>query len=74
MDFALGGKIDTELYSAAIGALSSTANAGQGAATIVHPATAIAHRQNARILPDLPNRFRPLFGSIARFTLKKTLR
>jgi hypothetical protein len=37
MDFGDGGKIDTVLYSAACGALSSTADAGPDAVTVSNP-------------------------------------
>jgi hypothetical protein len=66
MDFAEGGKIDTVLYSAAIGALSSTARAGTGIAIRINPTTNIAMLQNAGGLPDTSNRSRPFVSLMRR--------
>src|SRR5882672_8647138 len=55
MDFPEGGKIDTVVYSAATGALSSTARAGNGAASVVRPAMEIITRRNMRIVPNPPD-------------------
>jgi hypothetical protein len=62
MDFAEGGKIDTVLYSAACGALNSTATAGNGAAIGINPTKDMAKPQNTKVLPALPDRSR-LFAS-----------
>src|SRR5882672_6070627 len=55
MDFPEGGKIDTVVYSAATGALSSTARAGNGAASVVRPTMEIITRRNMRIVPTPPD-------------------
>jgi hypothetical protein len=52
MDFAEGGKIDTVEYSAAIGALNSTASAGIAVAIRINPASKVAARQSAGSAPD----------------------
>jgi hypothetical protein len=66
MDLAEGGKIDTVLYSAATGALNSTARAGTAAAIRINPDRATARPQNARVLPRLPDRSRLSVNPIGR--------
>jgi hypothetical protein len=73
MDFAVGGKIDTELYSAAIGALSSTANAGVGAAMGTSPNKDKAKPQARRVLPSLPEPSLPEPGLPDRFRFSVSL-
>src|SRR6266851_3943808 len=66
MDFAEGGKIDTVLYSAATGALNSTARAGIGAAIGINPDSAMAKPQNPKVSPRLPDRSRLSVSPIGR--------
>jgi hypothetical protein len=68
MDFVEGGKIDTVLYSAACGALNSTARAGNGAAIRIDPTKDTAKPQNAKLLPRLPDRTRLSASPIGRHT------
>src|SRR3979411_694524 len=75
MDFADGGKIDTVVYSASIGALNSIARAGTGAPIRIHPITDMAKPQNARVLPRLPDRSRLSVSPIGpAFRVKKVPR
>src|ERR1700730_10723450 len=73
MDFAEGGKIDTVLYSAATGALNSTARAGTGAAIGINPHRAMARLQNAKVLPRLPDRSRSPISPIGRHLRAKKI-
>src|SRR6202171_2519655 len=73
MDFAEGGKIDTVLYSAATGALNSTASAGTGAAIGINPHRAMARLQNAKVLPRLPDRSRSPISPIGRHIRAKKI-
>src|SRR6202048_709621 len=73
MDFAEGGKIDTVLYSAATGALNSTARAGTGAAIGINPHRAMARLQNAEVLPRLPDRSRSPISPIGRHLRAKKI-
>src|ERR1700681_4305368 len=73
MDFAEGGKIDTVLYSAATGALNSTASAGTGAAIGINPHRAMARLQNAEVLPRLPDRSRSPISPIGRHLRAKKI-
>ena len=63
MRCAEGGKIDTVLYSAACGALNSTARAGNTVATRASPIKDMAIPQNPWGLP-LPDRSCPPVSSI----------
>src|SRR6202158_1627339 len=68
MRCAEGGKIDTVLYSAACGALNSTANAGDGAAIRISPIRDMADAQDAGVLPALPARSRQSVSPIDHHT------
>jgi hypothetical protein len=63
MRCAEGGKIDTVVYSAACGALNSTARAGNAIAVKANPARARA--KTAGVLPPPPNRSRRSVNRIA---------
>ena len=58
MRCAEGGKIDTVEYSAACGALNSSASAGAEAASGTSPIKTMAKPQKAGVLPALPGRAR----------------
>ena len=64
MDFADGGKIDTELYSAAWAALNSVAGAADGPASRTKPAKHAASPKNAEVLPAPAHRLRLPFDFI----------
>src|SRR5471030_2146915 len=64
MDLAEGGKIDTELYSSACGALSSRAQAGDTPASRHDPIPDMARPQSTGAHHGLPGRARLCVGSI----------
>jgi hypothetical protein len=74
MDFAEGGKIDTVLYSAACGALSSVAGADDGPAIRINPTKDAARPLNAEVLSGLQDRsLRLCVDPIRRHTLRQKI-